>query len=203
MGQDFIINNPSEELLVEALQSLPGKPESVSVDFLASGIRVPYYEHKGEDFNGYIKSCKENRIIPFSSQEIHSTPELERSISKKSSGIELFSTSPKDRINQISVNIKKEKRFEISSRLNKILLPEILDNNYKIETMYVMLSGYDFYDFTGGTGGHLENAGLYFNLLKKEGSLVLAIEPRCPTRKMNAYSDWFEGLRKKYSKKKA
>jgi hypothetical protein len=198
MSQNFVIDNPAEELLVDALQNLPGKPESVSVDFLASGVNMPYFDNKRADFNGYIKSCREKGIIPFSSQEIQYTPGL---ILKKSSGIELFSM--RDRINKISINIKKDKKFEISSRLNKILLPEILDNNYNISTMHAMLSGYDFFDFTAGTGERLENAGLYFNWLKKEGALVLAIEPRCPTRKMYAYSDWFEGLRKKYHPKKA
>jgi hypothetical protein len=201
MGQDFIIKNPSQELLIDALESLPGKPESVSLNFLASGVKVPYFDNRREDFNGYMELCRENRIIPFSSQEIHYTPELEKSISKKFGAMEIFSMG--QRINKISVNIKKEDKFEISKRLNEILLPEILDNNYKISTMYAMLSGYNFIDMQEGTGGRVENAGLYFNWLKDKDSLILEIEPKCPTRKMNAYSDWFESLRKKYSGKKA
>jgi hypothetical protein len=201
MNQDFIIKNPSEELLVYALQNLPRKSESVSLQFLANGIRIPYYDNKREDFKEYMELCKEKEIIPFSSQEIHYTPELEKIISKKSSGIELFSM--KDRVNRISVNIKKGDKFEISTRLKNMLLPEILDYNYKISTMHVMLSGYDFIDMMEGTGGRFENAGLYFNWSKAKDSLVLTIESNCPTRKMNLYSEWFEGLRKKYSEKKA
>ncbi|MCX6750461.1 MAG: hypothetical protein NTZ83_03315 [Candidatus Pacearchaeota archaeon] len=196
MKDDYLIANPSEKLIMEAFGNLPVKPESIYLYFLANGIKAPDNDPKPRELENYLRSCQHNKIVPFSSQTIDYTSEVDRSLTREILGMKTFFEN--GRANEVLVNMKEEGDLNISSIFNVVILPALSKNNYKISQGHITLLGYDFSDFEGGGSGRLEDVGLYLNWDGYKG-LKLSVNQNYEDIDKTNYFKWFEGLKKKHS----
>jgi len=63
----YILENPSQELLIDAIKNPPMDLLRMSLAFLADGIKIPLSD---DDPFEYLRLCKEKNIIPFSTKKI-------------------------------------------------------------------------------------------------------------------------------------
>jgi hypothetical protein len=194
MENGYQIANPSQELIVEAIRKTPMNPGDISLHFLADGLKIPY---KGEEIGEYMRLCKRGNIIPFSRKNVRYGFEVKENIPNNEEGVRAFFGG--GRTNEISMNVNDSYEQRMIERFSKILLPSLIENNYKIVEGHITFSDHK-------VGSH-ENEGydpdleLRLNWGDKKGLSLLLDDyyVKDPQKKM--FEDWFEDLKKKYSVK--
>ncbi len=194
MKEDYLIKNPSEILVLDALVNLPVEPESIYLYFNANGIKIPH-EPEDNELEKYLITCKEKKIIPFSTQEIDYTREISKRVKEQELFMKTFFQN--GRANEILINLKEKDNLNISDIFNRIISPALLINHYKVSQGNITLSSNYSTDFEGGGMHPVGNASLYLNWSGYNG-LKLNLNQDSEEVKNNNYAQWFENLKKKY-----
>jgi len=181
------IENPSQKAIEDLFLFLTNS-ESISMDFLADGIEKPYFQDRNANLKEYKESCDESNVKYFSSQDIHYTPEFEKS------GLLNSIFDGEKRINKISVNIKEENGFDVMKKFKDLMFPLLL-RNYFFSSGHIMLSGHDHSE-PEGMGGRWEDAGIYLNWGGGKG-LRLSINDECSEDKKTNYIKLFDMIKKR------
>ncbi len=132
----YILENPSQELLIDAIKNPPMNIIRMSLAFLADGIKIPLSDDNPSE---YRRLCEEKNIIPFSTKKIGYRFNVEGYIPGDLEGAKKFFGS--GRTNQISFEMKM---FELTSKdlkkFNEIYFPSLLENNYHVKEGLLIFS---------------------------------------------------------------
>lgn len=197
MESNYIIKNPPHALIVEAIKTLPGEPESLNLEFFADGLNFPLFpESENEEvIKEYIENCKYQNIIPFSSKRIRYEFDVEERIPKNSEAMKMFFGG--GRTNRISMELYSNFDWKTIEKFKEVLFPSLLDNNYKVSYGVITISGHK-------VGSHENESydpdlALRINYGSEKGlGLLLDDAYRQPKEKKSEYEKWFGELKTKY-----
>jgi hypothetical protein len=195
MEPNYLVKNPSHAMIVEAIKTLPGKPESINLEFFADGVQFPKYPENEEMIKEYIETCKYQNIIPFSNKRIRYSFGVEEKIPENSEAMKMFFSG--GRTNRISMEISQDWRFKEISKFQEILFPSLLENNYKVSYGEIVISGHK----TGSheSEGYDSDLALRINYGSEKGlGLLLDDSHRQANEEKLTYQMWFQELKEKY-----
>jgi len=194
MENKYKIYNPSNELIVYAVQNPPKDPERIYLNFLANNVKIPFSPYKDGELGNYLRLCEEGNIIPFSSKKIGYDFEVKEKIPVHPEGAGKFFGN--GRTNRVQMDISNYFNEERMNLFERILFPSLLENNYKISEGFLTLSGHK-------VGSH-ENEGYEPDLELRinwggKGFELLLLDSYVKKEDEAKYEKWFKDLKKKFS----
>jgi hypothetical protein len=195
MESDYLIKNPSHALVIEAIKTLPGEPESIKLELLADGLKMPLFPDNDEEIKEYIKTCKYQNIIPFSNKRVRYNFQVEESIHKNPEVIKTFFAG--GRTNMVNIDIYSSFDWKTIETFKEVLFPSLLENNYKVSYGEIVVSGHK----TGSheSEGYNSDLALRINYGDKKGlSLLLDENYKNVQTEKSIYEKWFKDLKTKY-----
>jgi hypothetical protein len=195
MESNYLIKNPSHAMIVEAIKTLPGEPESINLELFADGIQFPKFPQNEEMVKEYIETCKYQGIIPFSKKEIAYDFHCEERIPKNDTAAKEF--FGKGRTQKIELRIANGFENNNIQRFNEIVLPSLLKNNYKVSYGEIIISGHK----TGSheSEGYEPDLALRINYGREKGlGLLLDDSHKQANEEKLTYQTWFDNLKEKY-----
>ena len=194
--KDYHVKKPSHALLVDAIRTLPQKPEGIELTLLADGLEIPYVDLSNkEEVEEYIQRCRYQKIVPFSKKEISYSYSCEESIPKNNSAAKEFFGG--GRTQEIRLRISSGFDGENIQRFNEIIFPSLLENNYKIYEGKIGVSGHK----TGShqTEGYESHLGIKINWGEPRGLVLILDNEYVDKETKEVFEKWFADLRSKYS----
>jgi len=188
----YLVKNPSHAMIVEAINTIPGNIESLKLDFLADGLKIPFYPNE-EERKEYIQTCKYQNIAPFSDKRIRYGSDVKGKISEIPEARKMYFGG--GRTNLIALEVYKSFEKDLIKEFKELIFPSLLENNYKVSDGEVVLSGHK-------TGAHQEEGygpdlALRINYGEKGLGLLLDEDYNKP-EVVEEYAKWFGGLKEKY-----
>jgi len=169
------IPNPSQELLIKTIKTIPKEPINGFVQFSANGIKYESFRNK----ETYLRTCERKNIIPYSRMNFRqdlSQGDLTFSIDQRENLKKYLSGSKIESYLFHLWNISGyPEKTNAGSRLHKIkdsFLPSLMENNYKISKFHLWFGSY-VSDSRYGT--HAPN--IVLNLNNNNNGLQLIVSP--------------------------
>lgn len=141
----YRIKNPSQELLIKTIKTIPKEPVNGYIQFSTDGVNY-------EDFNNkdtYLNLCNQKNIIPYSRMVFNSG---------LSEGNLVFSANQKESLEKYFIGSKIEsylfnlndisgypEKTDFGSRLNiitKLYLPSLIEKGYEISKLDLWLDSF-------------------------------------------------------------
>lgn len=195
MERNYVIKNPSHAVIVEAIKTLPGDPESINLEFFADGLKFPRFPESEESVKEYIETCKYQKIIPFSSKRIRFSFGVEEKIHHNEEAMRMFFGG--GRTNRIYMEINQDWMFKEIDKFKEILFPSLLENNYKVSHGEIVVSGHKIGSHESES--YKSDLALRINYVgENELSLLVDDAHRQVNEDKLIYQTWFQGLKEKY-----
>lgn len=194
------IDNPSQELFLEAFKSVPIEPCYSTLVFNADGVKNQDYWNWSTDDKKYLEECDNKGIIPFSF--VRFEWDFNEGLFKPRAFLSdsiLTNSSPEG----IKGLIK-------GGRVHKIMftngyreavndqLPFLLEQNYKINSGDIALS---LYHLTGYNQGYYPDTQIIFDLENHRNGLELKMGSNISQEDELKVKSWFNRLYNKYQLK--
>jgi hypothetical protein len=189
----YLIENPSQELLIDAIKNPPRDILRMNLTFLADGIKPPFSDDNPSE---YLKLCEEKNIIPFSFKKIGYNFNVEGYIPGNLEGAKKFFGD--GRTNRILFEMGM---FELNSaelkKFNEIYFPSLLENNYHVLEGLLTLSehrvGSDY------SKGYASDVSIDINWVGSKGLELRIKEDYIDEEERANLEKWFVDLKKNHS----
>ena len=193
------IENPSQELLLEIVKTMPVDVELAKISMHANGIENTVY---GENPNDrYIPECMKGGIMPSSILRLRygiggeSFVPMDAVFEQVYSDITLGHVIKGGKFYNISLDSQEARGFE---EFRKSLLGELLEEGYQFHRGGLVLSTYRL---SGYNEGEYDDAAVNFGYgFPREPRKVEFKQGReLPDEDVSKVTDWFKALKKKHS----
>lgn len=194
MESKYQIKNASHAMILDAIQNPPQTIQYMHLNFFADGLKIPFLSNT-EESEEYLKTCKYQNIIPFSSKRIRYDLEVNEHVPERWEGAKAYFGC--GRTNEILIDMSRGFSANYFHRLEKEIFPSLIENNYKIAEGFVTIAEHRVGSHENE--GYEPSFGLRINWGGEKGLVMLLDENYIQQGEASVAKSWFKSLKTKYN----